>query len=124
MSDYDRLLQENRQGKPVIIYVNKVQRVIGAVHDRKFIKVVSKSKHFLHEPPAIGIDKEAFDDTIAKECDFVIVLDSDNRDFYTSSVRNFLSHALFLNRGHGGQLALPMKNWGKNTFVKEQKQLF
>jgi len=123
-SDFERLYKESKLGNPVVIAVEKGEKVIGFIHDKKFIKIVRKSKHFLHTPPAIGIDQEVFQRTIVDQCDNIFVLDREGKDVYSTSVENFLKHAIYLNRGFGGQLALPMHLWGRNQGVTKQTKLF
>jgi hypothetical protein len=123
-SDFERLYKESKLGNPVVIAVEgKGEKVIGSIHDRKFIKVVRKSKHFLHTPPAIGIDQEVFQRIIADQCDNIFILEMEAKDVYSSSVEYFLKHAIYLNRGFGGQLALPMHLWGRNQGVVKQTKM-
>jgi len=120
MTEYERLYKESKEGNPVMIASEGKEKMIGTIHNRKFIKVVRKSKHFLHTPPAIGIDQEAVQRTIVDQCDVIFILEREEKATYASSVDNFLKHAMYIDRGFGGQLALPMKHWGKNTGVVQQ----
>lgn len=122
-SDFERLYKESKEGNPVIIASEGKEKTIGVIHNRKFIKVVRKSRHFLHAPPAIGIDQEVFQRTIVDQCDNIFILEMEAKDVYSSSVEYFLQHAIYINRGFGGQLALPMHLWGRNQGVVKQTKM-
>lgn len=124
MTDYQRLLKESKEGKIVTIVDNDgKEKKIGFIHDRKFIKVVRKSKHFLHTPPAIGIDQYIFQTHIADECDIIVILDREEKAVYTTSVEAFGRYAMTLDRGFGTQRALTMNHWAKNMGVEQQRKL-
>lgn len=119
MSDFDRLRLEYKEGTPVLMDGNKM---IGSIFNKKYIKQIRK-KHLMTTPPAIAIDKDVFARNIQRDCLSIFIIELDEQVIYSTSVDNFILHSFYLNRGFGGQLALPMEYWGRNTGVVNQVTL-
>jgi len=119
MNDFERLYEHSKLGEAVLLNGNQM---VGCVYNRKFIKRIHK-QHLMEKPPAIAIDKIVFIQHIQSKCDRIFVLEMDSQIFYSASVDQFTRHSFYLDRRHGGQLALEMQYWGKNTGVTHQVEM-
>jgi hypothetical protein len=74
-------------------------------------KEVRATKHFLRQPPAIAFDAAAIGQAKALGAVSIVVVDSETGRRYSSSMDQFQSLAIDIDRGHGRQLALPLPFW-------------
>jgi hypothetical protein len=76
-----------------------------------FRKTVSGSKHFLRKPEAIAFDIESVKAAEAAGASLVVVQDRDTGKTYTASIDQIWKSGLYLDRGFGQQVALPLTYW-------------
>jgi hypothetical protein len=90
-------------------------RVIATIEDRDgcrtLVKTVHGSRHFLRRPPAIAFDADSIDQAEALGTVGIFVDDAETGRRYSSSMETFLRLAIDIDRGHGRQLALPLRFW-------------
>jgi hypothetical protein len=81
-------------------------RVIGQVTGDVFYKVISGSKHFLRQPPAIAFDISTLDDAENVGARLLEVKDRETGRVYRASLALVRSVGFPVNRGFGNQVGV------------------
>jgi hypothetical protein len=76
-------------------------------------KTARESIHFLRKPPAIAIDLEIFNSK-KDLIEYVQVYEKEGGFYYTARKIDFIKFGIYLDRGYGKQIALPLKYWDKS----------
>lgn len=87
---------------------------IGYVKDGVFVKRVDGRKHFLRKPPAIALDLGSLRDARKLGAIEVRIIDTTSGIEYVAALEFIKRKGFYLERGHGEQVALPMKYWAKH----------
>lgn len=104
-------------GQPIQFHDGKRLVVAGTLTaDGCFVKHL-KQQHILRTPPAIAIQEQAVKELQRRGCTRIIAEIDDGRRL-TISLAHFVQHALWLNRGFGAQLALPLGQWHNANAVQ------
>jgi hypothetical protein len=74
-------------------------------------KRCSKSKHFMRVPPCIAIDEDIFNEAIEEDVKYIQIFEREEKTYYSATAEKFKKKAIFIDRGHGRQLALPLDYW-------------
>ena len=74
-------------------------------------KRCSKGKHFMRTPPAIAIDEGIFNEAVEEGIKYIQIFDREEKIYYSATAEKFKKKAIFIDRGHGRQLALPLNYW-------------
>ncbi len=90
---------------------NHAGRVVGHIEGDKFIKNIRGSIHILHSPPAIANDVFVIDQLVAAGVKTLQIHDKETGIVYRSRLKHYLEKKIAINRGHGPQLALAIKEW-------------
>jgi len=86
-------------------------RTLAILYGDELRKVVSGSKHFLHKPLAICVDKGALDRAEAAGCKRIRITDDETGIVYRCSLEHFKRAGSLLNRGFGLQVMLPLDSF-------------
>jgi hypothetical protein len=82
------------------------------IHDGDILfKRCSRSKHFMRVPPGIAIDEQIFNEAVEEGVKFIQVFEREEKAYYSVTIEQFQKKSLFIDRGHGQQLALPLNYW-------------
>lgn len=107
------------------ISINVNGRVVGTVRGDTLYKTIHGERHFLRYPPAIAFDFVTLETAERAGAQYVQVKDADSGKLYRASVQTIRRKGMFVNRGHGDQIALALKDWSVNGApVGEQLVLF
>tara|TARA_R110000744_G_scaffold71285_1_gene143530 strand:+ start:144 stop:467 length:324 start_codon:yes stop_codon:yes gene_type:complete len=85
--------------------------VVANVINGKLCAYKSEAIHKLRIPEAWAFDETIIDAAEKAGATKIAIVTSDTGKRFTSSMDNFRAKAVSLTRGHGPQLALPMKYW-------------
>ena len=105
-----RTLRPGRPGAERQVVKSKSGSTVGHVVEGVFIKVASRSKHFLRKPQAIAIDADSYDRSKILFT-AIQVNDSDSGDVFTLSRAEFEQYRQPLDRGFGRQYFVPLERW-------------
>jgi hypothetical protein len=82
------------------------------IHDGDILfKRCSKSKHFLTTPPGIAIDEDIFNEAVEEGIKYLQIFEREEKMYHSTTVEQFKKKNIFVDRGHGQQLALPLNYW-------------
>ena len=95
-------------------------RLVAHVLNDRLCAVKSEAMHKLRTPEAWAFDECIIDAAEKAGATKIAIVTSDTNKRFTSSMDNFRAKALSLSRGHGKQLALPVKNWAKTDDAKQR----
>jgi len=94
---------------------NQAGRVVGSVRmvggRLTFLKFVTPELHQLRHPPAWATDWEALHRARRAGAEFLCLRERNSSRKWWSTLDAFQKHGLTLSRGHGEQVALPLKFW-------------
>lgn len=99
--------------------LNRVYSLKGNV----LFKTARESIHFLRKPPAIAIDLEIFNSK-KDLIEYVQVYEKENGFYYTARKIDFIKFGIYLDRGYGRQIALPLKYWDKSKIPDIVPEVF
>jgi hypothetical protein len=74
-------------------------------------KRCSKSKHFMRIPEAISFDEKTLNEAIEEGIKYLQIFEREEKMYYSTTVEQFKKKNIFVDRGHGRQLALPLNYW-------------
>lgn len=95
----------------VAIRGNNGQVVAHLLDGTTLHKDIQGSKHLLRKPAAIAFDRNTIDVADAYGGQVITVFDKETGTTYWVEMHVFEEKAFLIDRGHGEQLALPMKYW-------------
>lgn len=99
--------------RKLFIETTKERKNIGWLHERTYYKKVKSSKHLYNTLNAWGIDAEAFELRISKECDSIKILDTETNVLYELSVSLFKALAIYKHhKPHRPQMFVKLRDWG------------
>lgn len=85
-------------------------------------KRCSKSKHFMRIPEAISFDEKTLNEAIEEGIKYLQIFEREEKMYYSTTVEQFKKKNIFVDRGHGRQLALPLNYWvvSKNKEIPQE----
>jgi hypothetical protein len=86
-------------------------KVVGEVAEGKFIKRVRGSRHMLREPKGWGFDLGSIESVRNLGAETVEIHDTETDTVYSASIARIQQKGFRFDRGHGLQIALPLKFW-------------
>jgi len=86
-------------------------RVVAVLDGQTLVKKVVAAQHMLRKPPSWAFDVATIEEAQEANTTSIEVLASDTGITYKATMAHFLEYAFTLDRGHGPQLALPLKYW-------------
>jgi len=86
-------------------------KVVGVVRGNVFHKRVRGSVHMLRRPPGWAVDITVLADAEKHGAESVEIEDTETGKRYKVSVSLFWNRGIKIDRGHGRQIALPLKYW-------------
>lgn len=86
-------------------------RIIGSVHENKFVKHACGSLHMLREPRGWALDSDSLADAERLGAKEVEIVDVETDITYSASIERIRRKGFGFDRGHGHQIALPLKHW-------------
>lgn len=89
-------------------------KTVGVIENRVFVKRVDGRKHFLHKPPAIALDLNSIRQAQQFGAVEARIIDTASGIEYVAALQFIKEKGFYLERGHGEQVALPMKYWAKH----------
>lgn len=85
-------------------------------------KRCSKSKHFMRIPEAISFDEKTLNEAVEEGIKYLQIFEREEKMYYSTTVEQFKKKNIFVDRGHGRQLALPLNYWtiSKNKEIPQE----
>lgn len=88
-------------------------RRVGVIEDGIFTKNVKGSKHVLFSPLAWCLDKDSYDSVVKPNSSFIRIYDKETGTTWETTVADFDAKKKILDRGHGEQYYMLLKDWIK-----------
>ncbi len=81
-------------------------------------KRVDRDRHQLTTPPAWACDLDMLDEAQRAGARYVLLCERGSDRWWAAAIVLFRSHGLRLDRGHGVQLALPLRWWSEGFAIE------
>lgn len=92
------------------------EKFVGKIDGFIFTKEIIGSKHLLLKPPAIVIDKRVFEYVLDIRVKCMIIDDIENHIRYSIRKSDFNSKKFLIDRGHGEQYAVVLKEFSEEKY--------
>lgn len=99
-------------------------KVVGEVAEGKFIKRVRGSRHMLREPKGWAVDVQSLADAEELGAASVEIVDVETDVTYSATIARIQEKGFRLDRGHGAQVAVPLRLWSVSSDDARQLSLF
>jgi len=86
-------------------------KAVGYISGDTLYKAAIAGSHMMRKPPGWAWDTCIIDQAVRQGVTLVKIYDGETRITYLARIQEFYDYGIYLNRGYGEQICLPLKYW-------------